>query len=117
MQPRRQMLVQCGQGAGLLALADLMSRESLAQESAQRLSNQGARDGKTKQPASSAHHSLTARSSAFPVKAKNIIWLFMHGGPSQVDTFDENPMLAKFDGQPPGLRPLRRIRAWNVHRV
>ena len=71
----------------MLALADLMSRGSLAEETAL---------GRAE-----SDHSLTPRTPAFPTKAKNIIWLFMHGGPSQVDTFDEKPMLAKFDGQPP----------------
>src|SRR5205085_4330485 len=35
----------------------------------------------------------------FPAKAKNIIWLFMNGGPSQVDTWDYKPELAKHDKQ------------------
>ncbi|MEQ1824895.1 MAG: DUF1501 domain-containing protein [Pirellula sp.] len=37
----------------------------------------------------------------FPPKAKNIIFLYMDGGPSQVDTFDPKPMLDKYDGQDP----------------
>jgi hypothetical protein len=36
----------------------------------------------------------------FPAKAKRVIFLFMHGGPSHVDTFDYKPMLAKDDGKP-----------------
>src|SRR5436190_22929863 len=32
--------------------------------------------------------------------AKRVIFLFMHGGPSHVDTFDPKPLLAKLDGQP-----------------
>jgi Protein of unknown function (DUF1501) len=36
-----------------------------------------------------------------PARAKAVIQLFMHGGPSQVDLFDPKPMLAKYDGQPP----------------
>ncbi|MGL4553601.1 MAG: DUF1501 domain-containing protein [Gemmataceae bacterium] len=39
------------------------------------------------------HHRATARS---------VIFLYMDGGPSQVDTFDPKPLLAKYDGQPPG---------------
>ena len=35
----------------------------------------------------------------FPAKAKSVIWLFMNGGPSQVDTWDYKPELAKRDGQ------------------
>ncbi len=86
MLTRRQMLGECGQGAGMLALADLLSRATVAQENNKSRAQVG--------------HSVAPRSATFPVKAKNIIWLFMHGGPSQVDTFDEKPMLAKFEGQP-----------------
>lgn len=35
----------------------------------------------------------------FPAKAKHVIFLFLNGGPSQVDTFDPKPMLAKHHGQ------------------
>ena len=35
----------------------------------------------------------------FAAKAKSVIWLFMNGGPSQVDTWDYKPELAKRDGQ------------------
>ena len=37
----------------------------------------------------------------FPAKAKHIIFLYMDGGPSQVDTFDPKPMLDKYDGRAP----------------
>ena len=36
----------------------------------------------------------------FPAKAKRVIYLYMAGGPSQVDLFDHKPQLAKLDGQP-----------------
>jgi hypothetical protein len=36
----------------------------------------------------------------FAAKAKRVIFLFMHGGPSHVDLFDHKPALAKYDGQP-----------------
>ncbi|MCM8525663.1 MAG: DUF1501 domain-containing protein [Lentisphaeraceae bacterium] len=35
----------------------------------------------------------------FPAKAKRVIFLFMHGGPSAIDTFDYKPALEKFDGK------------------
>ena len=42
----------------------------------------------------------------FPARAKRVIFLFMHGGPSHVDTFDYKPRLVKDDGQPyPGELP------------
>ena len=40
------------------------------------------------------------REPHFPAKAKSVIWLFMNGGPSQVDTWDYKPELDKRDGQP-----------------
>ena len=36
----------------------------------------------------------------FAPKAKHIIFLFLNGGMSQVDTFDPKPALTKYDGQP-----------------
>jgi hypothetical protein len=40
-----------------------------------------------------------ARSPHFPATAKNVIFLFMHGGPSHLETFDPKPALNKLDGQ------------------
>ena len=42
---------------------------------------------------------LAAKQPHFPVRAKHVIFLFMYGGPSQVDTFDYKPELQKRDGQ------------------
>jgi hypothetical protein len=36
----------------------------------------------------------------FPAKAKHVVFLFLNGGPSQVDTFDPKPLLQKYNGQP-----------------
>ena len=35
----------------------------------------------------------------FPARAKRVIWVFVNGGPSQVDTWDYKPALAKWDGK------------------
>jgi len=51
--------------------------------------------------ASNAVPDLRPRAGHFPAKAKAVIQLFMHGGPSQVDLFDPKPLLEKFAGQPP----------------
>jgi len=49
---------------------------------------------------------LAPRAGHYPAKAKSVIWLFMNGGPSQVDTWDYKPELEKRDGQPmPGFDP------------
>jgi hypothetical protein len=42
---------------------------------------------------------LAPKAPHFPARAKHVIFLFLNGGPSQVDTFDPKPMLAKYDGQ------------------
>ena len=41
---------------------------------------------------------LAPKAGHFPAKAKSVIWLFMNGGPSQVDTWDHKPELARRDG-------------------
>jgi hypothetical protein len=43
---------------------------------------------------------LAPKPPHFPAKAKRVIYLFLNGGPSQVDTFDPKPMLDKYNGQP-----------------
>ena len=43
---------------------------------------------------------LTPKQSHFPPRAKNVIFLFLHGGVSHVDTFDPKPLLDKMDGKP-----------------
>ncbi len=43
---------------------------------------------------------LAGESFHLPARAKRIIFLFMHGGPSHVDLFDHKPKLAEFNGRP-----------------
>ena len=43
---------------------------------------------------------LAARKPMLPATAKNIIFLFMHGGPSHLETFDPKPLLERLNGQP-----------------
>jgi hypothetical protein len=47
-----------------------------------------------------AANPLAVRAPHFPAKAKRVIYLFLNGGPSQVDTFDPKPMLDKYHGKP-----------------
>src|SRR5690242_19623008 len=77
---RREMLSSCASGFGAVALAALMHDST------------GAATGPAKSHLPLAH---------FRPKAKNVIFLYMDGGPSQVDTFDYKPMLEKFNGQDP----------------
>src|SRR5438270_8057131 len=43
---------------------------------------------------------LLPKAPHFPAKAKRVIYLFLNGGPSQVDTFDPKPKLDQYDGKP-----------------
>lgn len=80
---RRQLLQNCGAGFGTIALNDLLARTASAGQNS-----------------SAASNPLLSRPGHFPARAKRVIFLFMHGGPSHVDTFDYKPLLAKHDGQP-----------------
>src|SRR5438046_628574 len=71
---RRDALRRIGGGFGLLGCASLMAAESSS--------------------------SLAPKSPHFPARAKRVIFLFMNGGMSQVDTFDPKPLLDKHHGQP-----------------
>jgi hypothetical protein len=46
-------------------------------------------------------HPLAPKTPHFPARAKRIVFMFMKGGPSHVDTFDPKPMLTRDDGKPP----------------
>src|SRR5690242_9093043 len=78
---RRDFLRRAGNGCGLLALAGLLQQN-------------GQLDA-----AIDTSNPLAPRQPHFPAKARSVIWLFMNGGPSQVDTWDYKPELAKRDGQ------------------
>ena len=73
-----------GGGFGMLALAGLLEQQGLlgAESAAERRLNP-----------------LAARKPHFAARARSVIWLFMNGGPSQVDTWDYKPELVKRDGQ------------------
>jgi hypothetical protein len=83
--PRRRFLTTSSLGLGTAALASLLSSETDAEESA----------------------ALTA----FAPRAKRIIYLFMHGGPAQLETFDYKPHLQKQHGSelPESIRQSQRL--------
>ena len=84
---RRDFLHRTGSGAGLLGLATLLGDSGLLGSSAHAAALPG------------AINPLAPKPSHFPAKAKSVIWLFMNGGQSQVDTFDYKPSLEKYDGK------------------
>lgn len=86
---RRWFLQQCGVGLGAAALGTLLG------------------PGK----ASAAESPLTAKQPHFAPKAKNVIFLFMAGAPSQFELMDYKPDLVKFDGTLPPPELLENYRA------
>ncbi len=76
---RRAMLRQAACGFGGVALHVMLAEQGLA----------------TTEP-----KELLSRSKHFAARARSVIFLYMDGGPSQVDTFDPKPLLAKENGQP-----------------
>src|SRR5207244_6039827 len=98
---------QAAVGFGSLALASLLARESHADES-------GAAQSQAKP---SPPNPLAAKQPHFFARAKRVIFLFMKGGPSHVDTFDPKPLLARDDGQPlPFAKPRVQFAATaNLH--
>jgi hypothetical protein len=78
---RREMLAQCLNGFGAVALAGMLGEEASAAPSAD------------KSP-------FTPKKPHHDAKVKNVIFLYMDGGVSQVDTFDPKPRLDKDNGKP-----------------
>jgi hypothetical protein len=86
---RREFLWQVGGGFAGLALVDLLSREGFVAK---------ARGGQPR-GADAPRSPLAAKPPHFPAKAKHVVFLFMNGAPSHVDTFDPKPELGKHHGQ------------------
>jgi len=80
---RREFLWEAGAGFTGLALAGLLAGERSAAAN----------------PAARAGNPLAPKAPTRPAKAKSVIFLFMYGGPSQVDTFDYKPKLYELDGK------------------
>lgn len=85
---RRWFLQKCGVGLGSVALGNLLAAEGFA-----------------------ATDPLAAKTPHFAPKAKNVIFLFMAGGPSHLELFDYKPQLEKFDGTLPPKELLEGYRA------
>jgi hypothetical protein len=83
---RREFLWEAGAGFTALGLVDLLSRDGLFGRPA------------SAAPAARANP-LAPRPPHFEPRAKSVIFLFMYGGPSHVDTFDYKPELYKLDGK------------------
>lgn len=90
---RRDALRKLGAGFGSLGLASMLAQAEAAAA-----------------PTNTAVSPLAPTQPHFPTKAKYVIQLFMPGGPSQVDTFDYKPELAKQAGQRPEIVDRKTLR-------
>ena len=81
-ETRRHFFRRCGVGVGSMALSLLMQSDAPGS------------------PENSIRNPLAPKPSHFPAKTKSIIYLFMAGGPSQLEMWDYKPKLAELNGQP-----------------
>lgn len=81
---RREALRRSGAGFASLALAGLLGEEARAAST----------------PAEASENPLAVKPPHFAPRARRVVFLFMHGGPSQVDTFDYKPLLQRDSGKP-----------------
>ena len=87
---RRQLLARTSNGFGLAALAGML---------------QGAESA----------NPLAPKTAPLPAKAKSVIFLFMHGGVSHVDTFDPKPQLTKYNGKNLSAELAKTIKTSFIH--
>ncbi|MFN0084885.1 MAG: DUF1501 domain-containing protein [Blastocatellia bacterium] len=81
---RREFLMQAGGGLGSIALTSLLAEEARGA---------GGQENRAPDP-------LAPKAPHFRPRANSVIWLFMEGGPSHLDTFDPKPKLMELAGQP-----------------
>src|SRR5260370_5281421 len=86
---RRELLCKAGCGFGAVALSSLL-------------------EAATTNP-------LAPKAPPLPAKAKSVIYLFMHGGASHVDTFDPKPELTRRSGQPLSVELANTIKTSFIH--
>ncbi len=89
---RREFLWETGAGFTGLAMTGLLSMDGFFNSA---------------QASTVAANPLAPKPPMFPAKAKSVIFLFMYGGPSQLDTFDYKPKLIGRDGQTITVRSFR----------
>ncbi|NND97515.1 MAG: DUF1501 domain-containing protein, partial [Pirellulaceae bacterium] len=80
---RREFLWQTGGGFGAAALASMLQADGFFGSAS----------------AAEYRNPLAAKPPHFAPKAKSVIFLFMYGGPSHIDTFDRKPKMKGMDGK------------------
>src|SRR6266404_9404105 len=93
-QTRRHFFHDCAMGLGSMALASLLSDNKTFAADEAPFANP-----------------LAPKKPHFPAKAKSVIYLFMAGGPSQLELFDYKPKLQELDGKLPPPDLLKGYRA------
>src|ERR1700758_2541080 len=86
---RRDLLARAGCGFGLAALAGVMDAAEV--------------------------NPLAPKKPLLPATAKSVIYLFMHGGVSHVDTFDPKPELTRYTGKPLSAELAKIIKTSFIH--
>jgi hypothetical protein len=94
---RRECLWEIGGGFGSVALAALLGQDGFLARQAV------AADGQ-----SPFSNPMAPKRPPLPAKAKSVIFLFMYGGPSHVDTFDYKPELYRLDGKTIAIKTFGR---------
>ena len=92
MWTRREMLMRAGAGFGAAAVSAMLQADETSQ-----------------------HDPLAPKPPHQKARAKAVIYLFMHGGVSHVDTFDPKPELTKRSGQPLSLELAKTIKTSFIH--
>ena len=103
---RRQFLWEAGGGFTGLALAGLLAEDGFLAKQAL------AADGKT-----AWHSPLAPKKPMLPAKAKSVIFLYMYGGPSHIDTFDYKPGMKGMDGKTIAVKTFGRGGKRNEGRI
>src|SRR5438270_492945 len=101
---RREFLWEAGAGFTGLALTGLLAGDGFFNQAAAAAAGQPA-------------NPLAPKKPPLPAKAKSVIFLFMYGGPSQVDTFDYKPKLYELDGKTIAVKTFGRSGKKNQGRV
>ena len=103
---RREFLWQTGGGFGALPLVSLLANDG-------QLSGQASGDDKI----ASSLNPLSPKPPHFAPKAKSVIFLFMYGGPSHIDTFDYKPDMYGMDGKTMDVKTFGRGGKRNQGRI
>lgn len=80
---RRELLKRCGMGLGMIGLCSLLQEEELLGSDS---------------PGERVLSPMAPKNPHFTPQAKRVIWLFINGGPSHMDTWEYKPALAKYHG-------------------